>query len=70
MLVVQEAKIADLLLDKPEGLHVDELANKTSLDTDKLKRILRILATKHCFREGALVHHPLPEASLTCDSPI
>ncbi|KAF8586973.1 S-adenosyl-L-methionine-dependent methyltransferase [Ramaria rubella] len=38
MLVVSDAKIADLLLDKPEGVHVDELAKKSSLDAGKLGR--------------------------------
>ncbi|KAF8577159.1 S-adenosyl-L-methionine-dependent methyltransferase [Ramaria rubella] len=51
MLVVSNAKIADLLLNKPEGIHVDELAKKSSLDAGKLGRILRLLATKHCFSE-------------------
>ncbi|KAK1223496.1 hypothetical protein PQX77_013623 [Marasmius sp. AFHP31] len=51
LLVVTEAKIADLLLDKPEGVHVDQLASWSGLDAGKLGRILRVLATKHCFRE-------------------
>ncbi|KIJ34900.1 hypothetical protein M422DRAFT_782646 [Sphaerobolus stellatus SS14] len=51
MLVAVNAKVADHLLDKPEGLHVAELAEKANLDADKLGRILRLLATKHCFRE-------------------
>ncbi|KIJ34904.1 hypothetical protein M422DRAFT_262863 [Sphaerobolus stellatus SS14] len=51
MLVALNAKVADHLLDKPEGLHVDELAQKSGLDGGKLGRILRMLATKHCFRE-------------------
>ncbi|KAL0568216.1 hypothetical protein V5O48_013776 [Marasmius crinis-equi] len=54
LLVVTEAKIADLLLDKPDGVHVDELAKSAGLDAGKLERILRILATKHCFREGTV----------------
>ncbi|KAJ3761994.1 S-adenosyl-L-methionine-dependent methyltransferase [Lentinula raphanica] len=51
LLVVTEARIADLLLDKPEGLPVSELASRSGLDTTKLTRILRLLATKHCFKE-------------------
>ncbi|KIJ38737.1 hypothetical protein M422DRAFT_231092 [Sphaerobolus stellatus SS14] len=51
MSVVLNAKIADHLLDKPEGLHVDELAIRSGLDGSKLVRIMRMLATKHCFRE-------------------
>ncbi|GJJ14270.1 hypothetical protein Clacol_008534 [Clathrus columnatus] len=49
--LVTRAKIADFLLDKPEGLHVTEIADKTSLDSGKVGRILRLLATKHCFKE-------------------
>ncbi|KAF8992613.1 S-adenosyl-L-methionine-dependent methyltransferase [Cyathus striatus] len=51
MLVVTEAKIADILVDKPEGLHVNEIAKKTGLPAGKLGRIMRVLATKHCFNE-------------------
>ncbi|THU85643.1 S-adenosyl-L-methionine-dependent methyltransferase [Dendrothele bispora CBS 962.96] len=51
LLVVTEHKIADLLLNKPEGVPATELAAKTGLDAGKLTRILRLLATKHCFRE-------------------
>ncbi|RDB28143.1 3-O-methyltransferase 2 [Hypsizygus marmoreus] len=51
MLVVVNGKIADLLLDRPEGVHVDELAKQAKLDSGKLGRILRLLATKHCFTE-------------------
>lgn len=52
MLVVTNAKIADKLLGKPEGLTVKELASQAGLDAGKLGRILRMLATKHCFEEG------------------
>ncbi|KAJ6544755.1 S-adenosyl-L-methionine-dependent methyltransferase [Mycena vulgaris] len=51
ILVASDAKIADYLLDKPEGVHVDQLALKTGIDSDKLSRVLRLLATKHCFTE-------------------
>ncbi|KAJ3849930.1 S-adenosyl-L-methionine-dependent methyltransferase [Lentinula lateritia] len=54
LLVVTEAKIADYLLDKPEGLPASELASYTGLDAMKLTRILRFLATKHCFKEVRL----------------
>ena len=50
--VITEGKIADFLVDKPEGLHIDELAKLSGLDSGKLGRILRMLATKHCFSEG------------------
>lgn len=49
--VVNAAGIADLLLDKPDGVHVEKLAEATKLDSGKLRRILRLLATKHVFRE-------------------
>ncbi|RDB28281.1 3-O-methyltransferase 2 [Hypsizygus marmoreus] len=51
MLVVVNAKIADLLLGKPEGEHVEVLAKQAELDTGKLGRVLRLLATNHCFIE-------------------
>ncbi|KAJ7284895.1 S-adenosyl-L-methionine-dependent methyltransferase [Mycena rebaudengoi] len=51
MLVATDAKIADHLLDKPQGVHVDELSGKTGIDAGKLGRVLRLLATKHCFTE-------------------
>lgn len=54
MLVVTNAKIADMLIDKPEGLPVKELAAQSGLDTGKLGRVLRMLATKHCFKEGEI----------------
>ncbi|KAJ7284873.1 S-adenosyl-L-methionine-dependent methyltransferase [Mycena rebaudengoi] len=51
MLVATDAKIADHLLNKPEGVHVDDLGQKTRIDAEKLGRVLRLLATKHCFTE-------------------
>ncbi|KAJ7178588.1 S-adenosyl-L-methionine-dependent methyltransferase [Mycena crocata] len=51
ILVASDAKIADHLLDKPEGVHVDELSKKTGVDADKLGRVLRLLVTKHVFAE-------------------
>ncbi|KAJ7209445.1 S-adenosyl-L-methionine-dependent methyltransferase [Mycena haematopus] len=51
MLVATDSKIADHLLDKPDGLHVDELSQATGIDPGKLGRVLRLLATKHCFTE-------------------
>ncbi|KAJ8462635.1 hypothetical protein ONZ45_g17865 [Pleurotus djamor] len=50
--IVTEAKIADLLLDKPEGVHVDELGKLSDQNPGKLSRILRTLATNHIFLEG------------------
>ncbi|KAK0451894.1 S-adenosyl-L-methionine-dependent methyltransferase [Armillaria borealis] len=49
--VVVSFKIADHLLDKPEGLHISDLGALSGADPGKLGRILRLLASKHCFRE-------------------
>ncbi|KAH7874191.1 S-adenosyl-L-methionine-dependent methyltransferase [Lentinula edodes] len=51
LLVISNAKVADVLLYKPEGMHISEIAKATGLDQGKLGRIMRMLATKHCFRE-------------------
>ncbi|KAJ6501501.1 S-adenosyl-L-methionine-dependent methyltransferase [Mycena vitilis] len=51
MLVATDAKIADLLLNKPDGVPVEDLSRKTGIDAGKLSRVLRHLATKHCFAE-------------------
>lgn len=52
MNVVVTFKIPDLLLDKPKGVHVSELSKQSGCEQGKLSRILRLLATKHCFTEG------------------
>ncbi|TFK38230.1 S-adenosyl-L-methionine-dependent methyltransferase [Crucibulum laeve] len=44
-------KIPDILQEKPEGMHISEIGQKSGLDERKIGRILRALATKHCFRE-------------------
>ncbi|EIM86299.1 S-adenosyl-L-methionine-dependent methyltransferase [Stereum hirsutum FP-91666 SS1] len=49
--IVTESGVADLLVDLPEGLHIEELAKKSGIEVDKLGRVLRLLATKHCFIE-------------------
>ncbi|EIM90607.1 S-adenosyl-L-methionine-dependent methyltransferase [Stereum hirsutum FP-91666 SS1] len=49
--VVTEGRIADHLVDVPHGLSVEALASKSGLNAGKLGRILRMLATKHCFIE-------------------
>ncbi|KAI0081995.1 S-adenosyl-L-methionine-dependent methyltransferase [Panus rudis PR-1116 ss-1] len=46
-----DAKVADQLVGHPEGLHVSELASVKNVHPGKLSRVLRVLATKHCFRE-------------------
>jgi hypothetical protein len=53
LLVVTDAKIPDLLVGRPEGVHVDQLAAESSFkDADKLGRVMRLLAARHVFREG------------------
>ncbi|KAF8164770.1 S-adenosyl-L-methionine-dependent methyltransferase [Crassisporium funariophilum] len=44
-------KIPDVLQAKPEGMHISEVAQKTGIDERKVGRILRLLSTKHVFRE-------------------
>ncbi|KIM78316.1 hypothetical protein PILCRDRAFT_595321 [Piloderma croceum F 1598] len=51
MRVVVEARIPDMLIGKPQGLSVSELAQKSNLEARKLRKILRALATRHIFRE-------------------
>ncbi|KAK7027234.1 hypothetical protein VNI00_015323 [Paramarasmius palmivorus] len=52
--VVTNAKIADLLANEPEGIPVGDLAGRAGFeDADKLGRIMRLLATRHVFREVA-----------------
>ena len=51
--VVNTAKVADHLRSHPEGLHISKLAALAKLDENQLARILRMLAIKHCFTEGA-----------------
>ncbi|KDQ49688.1 hypothetical protein JAAARDRAFT_212075 [Jaapia argillacea MUCL 33604] len=49
--IVTSAKISDYLLDKPDGLHVSDLSLLSGLEADKLSRVLRRLATVHCYCE-------------------
>ncbi|KAJ3794479.1 S-adenosyl-L-methionine-dependent methyltransferase [Lentinula aff. detonsa] len=68
--VVTEARISDLLLDQPEGLPASNLANLTGLHAGKLTRILRLLATKHCFKEvqpGVFANNRLSMKLLSSD---
>lgn len=55
MRVALNAKITDHLLDKPKGLHIDELGRLSDQDPWKLGRILRTLATNHIYTEGQLL---------------
>ncbi|KAK7685213.1 hypothetical protein QCA50_011576 [Cerrena zonata] len=49
--VVLKAKVADHLQSKSEGMPISRLAEVTKVDVNKLARVLRLLATKQCFRE-------------------
>ncbi|KAF9490909.1 S-adenosyl-L-methionine-dependent methyltransferase [Pleurotus eryngii] len=53
MRVALGARITDHLLNKPKGLHVDELGRLSDQDPGKLGRILRALATNHVYTEVA-----------------
>ncbi|KAL0059950.1 hypothetical protein AAF712_013299 [Marasmius tenuissimus] len=53
MRLVVERKIPDLLEGAPEGLHIESIAAKTSLDARKLRQVLRLLSTRGCFQEVA-----------------
>jgi hypothetical protein len=46
-------KIPDVLKEKPTGMHISEIGKKTGLEERKAGRILRLLSTKHVFREGS-----------------
>ncbi|KAK0437395.1 S-adenosyl-L-methionine-dependent methyltransferase [Armillaria borealis] len=50
--VVVNFNIADYLLDEPEGLHISELSALSGVEPRKLGRIMRLLASRHCFREA------------------
>ncbi|KAF9068144.1 S-adenosyl-L-methionine-dependent methyltransferase [Rhodocollybia butyracea] len=70
LLVVTDARIADFLLDKPDGLPASELAVLSGLDASKLTRILRLLATRHCFKEvkpGVFANNRLSMKLLSSD---
>ncbi|KAK7453205.1 hypothetical protein VKT23_011885 [Stygiomarasmius scandens] len=60
--IVMDAKIADLLLNRPEGVHVGELGQKSNRDPGKLSRVLRALATNHVFMEGLPLSYPSTES--------
>ncbi|KAL0061072.1 hypothetical protein AAF712_012137 [Marasmius tenuissimus] len=53
MRLVVEKRIPDILEAFPEGLHIENIAAQTSLSASKLRQVLRLLATRGCFKEGA-----------------
>ncbi|KAG6896298.1 hypothetical protein C0992_009251 [Termitomyces sp. T32_za158] len=50
--VVVTFKIPDILQEQPSGMDIKELGRKAGVNHEKLGRIMRLLATKHIFREG------------------
>lgn len=50
--VAVQVKIADILAEHPTGLHTDKLGELVNIDSAKLSRIMRLLASKHVFRES------------------
>ncbi|KAI0040625.1 S-adenosyl-L-methionine-dependent methyltransferase [Auriscalpium vulgare] len=46
-----ETNIADVLKNVPQGLHVQDISKEVGVDSVKIARILRYLATRHVFRE-------------------
>ncbi|CAL1708127.1 unnamed protein product [Somion occarium] len=70
--VVTNAKIADHLKGHPDGVHVSKLAEASKIDQGKLARVLRFLATRHCFREVApdVFANNRLSAMLLADSPM
>ncbi|KAH0584812.1 hypothetical protein H2248_008091 [Termitomyces sp. 'cryptogamus'] len=51
--VVITFKIPDILQEHPLGMHIKEIGEKAGVDHQKLGQIMRLLATKHIFREVA-----------------
>lgn len=43
-----------MLEGQPRGLPVTEIAEKCNVDAGKIGRVLRNLASRHCFREGMM----------------
>ena len=50
--VVLNFKIADILKEHPDGMDIAGIGEKSGADPEKIGRILRLLATRHIFREG------------------
>lgn len=53
MRLVVDLKIADILSPFSDGLHIDDIAIKANVDAGKLVHMLRLLAMRGCFTEGA-----------------
>ncbi|PPQ73078.1 hypothetical protein CVT26_014644 [Gymnopilus dilepis] len=51
--VAVQPKFADTLQKHPDGLHVNALSKEVNIHPVNSVSVLRVLAAKHCFREGA-----------------
>ncbi|KAI0064254.1 S-adenosyl-L-methionine-dependent methyltransferase [Artomyces pyxidatus] len=51
--LITEVNVPDALKDEQAGLHVDVIGKKVDVDSKKLARVLRYLATRHVFKEVA-----------------
>ncbi|KAI0064466.1 S-adenosyl-L-methionine-dependent methyltransferase [Artomyces pyxidatus] len=49
--LVTDINVPEVLKDAPTGLHVDAIAEKVEVDSGKLARVMRYLATRHVFKE-------------------
>ncbi|KIJ15471.1 hypothetical protein PAXINDRAFT_11592 [Paxillus involutus ATCC 200175] len=49
--VALQENITNILLDYPKGIHVDELSEIIKVDSKKLARMMRLLATRGCYNE-------------------
>ncbi|KAI0041967.1 S-adenosyl-L-methionine-dependent methyltransferase [Auriscalpium vulgare] len=48
---VDQADIADVLKEEPQGLHVNDIGKKINVNPVNTARVLRYLASRHVFRE-------------------
>ncbi|KAG6901385.1 hypothetical protein C0995_012649 [Termitomyces sp. Mi166 len=51
--VVTTFKVPDILQEQPSGMRIEDIGKKAGVNHEKLGRIMRLLATKHIFREVA-----------------
>ncbi|KAF9228371.1 S-adenosyl-L-methionine-dependent methyltransferase [Gyrodon lividus] len=49
--VALRENITNILVDYPKGIHVDELSKIINVDSKKLARMMRLLATRGCYNE-------------------
>ncbi|KAF5350161.1 hypothetical protein D9756_009106 [Leucocoprinus leucothites] len=49
--VILRSRVADVLLDKPAGMPINEISEYCGVEPKKLSRVLRALCSSHIFRE-------------------